>query len=182
MRTAVVGGGLAGLAAAIDLVDAGAEVTLYEARPTLGGAVQTLPERDDDPDPPPDNGQHIALGCFTEYLRFLDRIGESRSYLRTKLALPVIAEDTSVETIRPSLPALLAYKHLSFRDRARVPLTLAGGGGGGGGRRGGGGGGGAGPAPRRSPASGRRSADCSAASERRRNPSNAFGTCSSARP
>ena len=43
MRTAVVGGGLAGLAAALDLVDAGQEVTLLEARPTLGGAVQTLP-------------------------------------------------------------------------------------------------------------------------------------------
>jgi squalene-associated FAD-dependent desaturase len=125
MRTAVVGGGLAGLAAALDLVDAGAEVMLYEARPSLGGAVQTLPERDGDPEPPPDNGQHIALGCFTEYLRFLDRIGESRSYWRTKLELPVIAEDKSVATIRPSLPALLGYKHLSFRDRARIPLTLA---------------------------------------------------------
>ena len=41
----VVGGGLAGLAAALELVDAGHEVTLLEARPTLGGAVQTLPER-----------------------------------------------------------------------------------------------------------------------------------------
>jgi hydroxysqualene dehydroxylase len=125
MRAAVVGGGLAGLAAALDLVDAGAEVTLYEARPTLGGAVQTLPERDGDPEPPPDNGQHIALGCFTEYLRFLDRIGESRSYLRTRLALPVIAEDKSVATIRPSLPALLGYQHLPLKDRARIPLTLA---------------------------------------------------------
>jgi hypothetical protein len=38
--------------------------------------VQTLPEREGDPSPPPDNGQHIALGCFTEYLAFLDRIGE----------------------------------------------------------------------------------------------------------
>ena len=43
MRAAVVGGGLAGLAAGLELVDAGCEVTLYEARPTLGGAVQTLP-------------------------------------------------------------------------------------------------------------------------------------------
>ena len=64
MRVAVVGGGLAGLTAALDLVDAGADVTVYEARPTLGGAVQTLPARDGDPGPPPDNGQHIALGCF----------------------------------------------------------------------------------------------------------------------
>ena len=52
MRVAVVGGGLAGLAAALDLVDAGADVTVYEARPTLGGAVQTLPARDGDPQPP----------------------------------------------------------------------------------------------------------------------------------
>ena len=34
MRAAVVGGGLAGLAAALELVDSGHEVTLYEARPT----------------------------------------------------------------------------------------------------------------------------------------------------
>ena len=81
MRVAVVGGGLAGLAAGLDLVDAGHEVALYEARPTLGGAVQTLPRREGDPEPPPDNGQHIALGCFREYLRFLDRIGESGSVL-----------------------------------------------------------------------------------------------------
>ena len=71
----MVGGGLAGLAAALELADAGHEVTLLEARPTLGGAVQTLPEREGDPDPPPDNGQHIALGCCTEYLAFLERVG-----------------------------------------------------------------------------------------------------------
>jgi hydroxysqualene dehydroxylase len=121
----VVGGGLAGLTAALDLVDAGTEVTLHEARPTLGGAVQTLPARDGDPEPPPDNGQHIALGCFTEYLRFLDRIGESQSVLRTRLALPVIAEDGSVSSIRPSPAALIAYRHVSLRDRVRIPLVLA---------------------------------------------------------
>ena len=78
MRVAVVGGGLAGLSAALELVDAGHEVTLYEARPTLGGAVQTLPRREGDPEPPPDNGQHIALGCFTEYL-WLPRRGSARA-------------------------------------------------------------------------------------------------------
>ena len=124
MRAAVVGGGLAGLAAAFDLVDAGAEVTLLEARPTLGGAVQTLPEREGDPQPPPDNGQHIALGCFTEYLRFLDRIGESQSVRRERLALPVIAEDGSSSSITPSLGALLTYKHVSPGDRLRLLLVL----------------------------------------------------------
>jgi len=124
MRAAVVGGGLAGLAAAIDLVAAGVEVTVHEARPTLGGAVQTLPARDGDPEPPPDNGQHIALGCFTEYLAFLDRIGERESYVRRRLALPVIDEAGRSASIRPSVTGLLTYAHLSVRDRARLLLTL----------------------------------------------------------
>ena len=122
MRVTVVGGGLAGLAAALDLVDSGWDVTVLEARPTLGGAVQTLPERDDDPKPPPDNGQHIALGCFTEYLRFLDRVGEGKSYLRKRLALPVIDERSHVSSIAPL--TLLRYAHIPVRDRLRLPLTL----------------------------------------------------------
>jgi hydroxysqualene dehydroxylase len=124
VRVAVVGGGLAGLAAALDLADAGHAVTVHEARPTLGGAVQTLPEREGDPEPPPDNGQHIALGCFTEYLRFLERIGEGGSFLRTRLALPVLAEDGTAAAIEPSLRALLRYTHLSTGERLRIPLTL----------------------------------------------------------
>ena len=59
MKAAVVGGGLAGLTAALVLVDSGHDVTVYEARPTLGGAVQTLPEREGDPSPPPDAPSHV---------------------------------------------------------------------------------------------------------------------------
>ena len=125
MKVTVVGGGLAGLAAALDLVDAGHAVTVLEARPTLGGAVQTLPEREGDPEPAPDNGQHIGLGCFTEYLRFLDRIGEGGSFLRTRLALPVIAEDGTVAAIEPRLASLLRYRHLPARDRVRIPIVTA---------------------------------------------------------
>jgi squalene-associated FAD-dependent desaturase len=128
VRAAVVGGGLAGLAAALELADAGHDVTVLEARPTLGGAVQTLPERDGDPDPPPDNGQHIALGCCTEYLDFLARIGQTGAVRREALALPVIAEDGSVARIAPGALGLLRYRHLSLRDRlavARVTRRLA---------------------------------------------------------
>jgi hypothetical protein len=123
VRAAVVGGGLAGLAAALELADAGHAVTLHEARPTLGGAVQTLPEREGDPSPPPDNGQHIALGCFTEYLSFLDRIGEGGSYVRRPLVLPVLAEDGRRADVKPSLGALLSYAHVPRRDRLRIPLV-----------------------------------------------------------
>jgi hydroxysqualene dehydroxylase len=124
VNAAVVGGGLAGLAAALELADQGHAVTLYEARPTLGGAVQTLPEREGDPSPPPDNGQHIALGCFTEYLRFLDRIGEGRSYRRLALELPVIADDGRAATIGRSPVSFLRYRNLPLRDRMRVARAI----------------------------------------------------------
>ncbi len=124
MRVAVVGGGLAGLAAALELADSGHVVTVLEARPTLGGAVQTLPEREGDPPPPPDNGQHIALGCFTEYLRFLDRVGEGGAYRRERLSLPVIGEDASVAAISRSPLSILRYRHLPARERGGVVRTL----------------------------------------------------------
>ena len=128
MRAVVVGGGLAGLAAALDLADAGEPVTLLEARPTLGGAVQTLPEREGDPSPPPDNGQHVALGCCSAYLAFLARIGQAGSVARGRLALPVVARDGSVSTIGPGAVGVLRYQHLSLADRfalLRVTRALA---------------------------------------------------------
>ena len=125
MKAVVVGGGLAGLAAALELVDAGHEVTLLEARPTLGGKVQTLPERDGDPEPPPDNGQHIALGCFTNYLQFLERIGSRDAVRRLPLELTVIDERGRTAKIAYGLGPLLRYRHLPVRDRLRVALLLA---------------------------------------------------------
>jgi squalene-associated FAD-dependent desaturase len=125
MKAAVVGGGLAGLSAALELTDAEHEVALYEARPTLGGAVQTLPRRDGDPEPPPDNGQHIALGCFTGYRRFLERVGEDGSVRRLRLELPVIDERGRSAAIAPSPLALLRYEHVSLGDRLRILRALA---------------------------------------------------------
>jgi squalene-associated FAD-dependent desaturase len=120
----VVGGGLAGLSAALELVDAGDEVTVVEARPTLGGAVQTLPARDGDPDPPPDNGQHVGLGCFEAYRGFLRRVGSQGSYRALRLSLPVIAEDGRVATIGREPLSLLRYRHLSLADRLGVVRTV----------------------------------------------------------
>jgi squalene-associated FAD-dependent desaturase len=125
VRVVVIGGGLAGLAAALDLVDAGHRVTVLEARPTLGGAVQTLPEREGDPPPPPDNGQHVALGCCTEYLRFLERVGTAGSVDRVRLRLPVIAEDGRVALLGASPLDLLRYGHLPLAERAKVALVAA---------------------------------------------------------
>src|SRR5438132_11733006 len=125
MKAVVVGGGLAGLSAALELVDAGKEVSRLEARPTLGGKVQTLPEREGDPEPPPDNGQHIALGCFTSYLEFLERIGSAGNVRRLPFELTVIDERGRPAKIGYGLRSLLGYRHLALLDRLRVALLLA---------------------------------------------------------
>jgi squalene-associated FAD-dependent desaturase len=124
MKVAVVGGGLAGLSAALELVDAGHEVTVFEARPTLGGKVQTLPAREGDPEPPPDNGQHIALGCFDAYLGFLDRIGSANEVDRRPLELTVIDERGRPAAIGYGLGPLLRYRHVGFLDRLRILRLL----------------------------------------------------------
>jgi squalene-associated FAD-dependent desaturase len=124
MRAAVVGGGLAGCAAALELAGLGNSVVVHEARPTLGGAVQTLPARDGDPSPPPDNGQHIALGCFTEYVAFLTQVGAAGSLRRIPLSLPVADESGRWSTITPLAIALRRYRHLPFRDRAAIRALL----------------------------------------------------------
>jgi squalene-associated FAD-dependent desaturase len=128
VKAAVVGGGLAGLAAALELTKHGHDVRLLEARPTLGGAVQTLPEREGDPSPPPDNGQHVALGCCTAYVDFIAEVGQSASLRRVRLGLQVVAEDGSVATIRPGLVGLLRYGHIGLGERlatGRVARRLA---------------------------------------------------------
>ncbi len=61
MRVAIVGAGLAGLAAAVDLVDAGHQVDLYEARPFMGGKVGSW----EDPE-----GNHIEMGLHVFFFNY----------------------------------------------------------------------------------------------------------------
>ncbi|MEB3271190.1 MAG: 9,9'-di-cis-zeta-carotene desaturase [Synechococcus sp.] len=61
MRVAIVGAGLAGLAAAVDLVDGGHQVDLYEARPFLGGKVGSWVD---------DGGNHIEMGLHVFFFNY----------------------------------------------------------------------------------------------------------------
>src|SRR2546421_11537618 len=70
----VVGGGLAGITAALALADSGVRVTLVESRPRLGGLAFSFQRESACGDLTVDNGQHVLLRCCTAYQWFLDRI------------------------------------------------------------------------------------------------------------
>jgi hydroxysqualene dehydroxylase len=124
-RVVVVGGGLAGVSAALSLADAGAEVTLLERRLRLGGLTWSFQRNGLSFD----NGQHVFLRCCTAYLRFLHRIGARDAvYLQPRLDIPVLSPDgTRASISRGSLRAplhltssLIRYRHLALGDRVRL--------------------------------------------------------------
>ncbi len=61
MRVAIVGAGLAGLAAAVELVDAGHEVEIFEARPFVGGKAGSWVDAD---------GNHIEMGLHVFFKNY----------------------------------------------------------------------------------------------------------------
>lgn len=91
MKLAVVGAGWAGLAAAVEAMDLGADVTLFEATRTPGGRARALPATR--PDGVPlrlDNGQHILIGAYRYTLGLMQRLGiePEQVLLGTPLSLP----------------------------------------------------------------------------------------------
>lgn len=69
----VVGGGLAGLASAVWLAEAGVRVTLLERRGSLGGRAHAMPVAA--VDDIPDNGQHVFASGYENLFRYLDSVG-----------------------------------------------------------------------------------------------------------
>lgn len=136
-RAVVVGGGLAGTAAALALADRGAAVTLVEARPRLGGLAFSFRRATAAGQLHVDNGQHVFLRCCTAYRAFLGRIGAAHlAPLQHRLDVPVLdaASGRLGRLGRTALPvplhlagALARYPHLTPAERvaaARAALAL----------------------------------------------------------
>ena len=77
MNVAVVGGGLAGLATALALATAEQNVTVYEARPFVGGRATSYPlnTADEEETVTIDNCQHVLLRCCTNLIDFYRKLG-----------------------------------------------------------------------------------------------------------
>ena len=120
-RIAVVGGGWAGLAAAVEAASIGAAVTLFEMAPSLGGRARSL----EGSPPALDNGQHILIGAYTETLALMRRVGGDVDGGLLRLPLRLRYPDRETLRLPPGPPALaflrgvLACSAWSWRDRLR---------------------------------------------------------------
>ncbi len=123
-RVVVVGGGLAGITAALDCAAAGASVTLLEVRRRLGGAAYSF-ERDG---LEMDNGQHVFLRCCVAYRALLRRLGsEQLVSVQPRLEIPVLKPGARPVVLRRgSLPAPLHLAGALARYPYLTPLQRLG--------------------------------------------------------
>jgi squalene-associated FAD-dependent desaturase len=117
----VVGAGLAGLAAAVDLVDAGRQVVLHEATRHAGGRCRSY--HDARLGLTIDNGNHLLLSGNRAAQAFLDRVGGRAALTETEPAFPFVDLATGERwTLRPNRGRLPWW---ILDPRRRVPNTRA---------------------------------------------------------
>jgi squalene-associated FAD-dependent desaturase len=129
-RIAIIGGGLAGLAAAVAAIERGCRVELFERGKTLGGRAASFVD--------PQNGelidycQHVAMGCCTEFLDFCRHTGIDDCFDCAD-TLHFIGPDTRQCDFAPSrwlpaplhlLPGLMRLSYLSWPDRWSIVRTM----------------------------------------------------------
>lgn len=130
MRVAIVGAGLAGMATAVDLVDAGASVEIFESRPFVGGKVGSWVEADGNHI---EMGLHVFFGCYYHLFDLMKKVGALNN-LRLKEHTHTFINKGGIEgsldfrflTGAPfnGLKAFFTTSQLSLLDKAQNAIAL----------------------------------------------------------
>ena len=131
LNVGIIGGGYAGMAAAVELAAQGIPVTVFESAKQLGGRARGVKHNDTQLD----NGQHLLLGCYHETLRLIELVGGDieQDFLRLPLQLDLHGQFSLRSPRLPAplhlLIALLKAQGLTWKERmkaARFMLKLRG--------------------------------------------------------
>ncbi|MDZ4202467.1 MAG: hydroxysqualene dehydroxylase HpnE [Gallionella sp.] len=131
IHVAIIGGGYAGMAAAVELAAQGIPVTVFESAKQLGGRARGVEYNGMQLD----NGQHLLLGCYRETLRMIEKVGGDigQDFLHLPLQLDLHGHFSLQAPHFPAplhlLIALLKAEGLTWGERikaARFMLMLRG--------------------------------------------------------
>jgi hydroxysqualene dehydroxylase len=125
---AVVGAGLAGLSAAWELTRLGFEVEIFERSRLVGGKATSFEVGGVEFD----NGQHVFLGCFDEWLRLVGEAGMAdKLHLQERFEVVLLAPGRATRLRAASwpsplhlLPALVRHRPLGLRGRLQVARAM----------------------------------------------------------
>lgn len=129
-RVAVVGAGLAGLAAALELRRLGFEVEIFERSRLVGGKATSFWVDGVEVD----SGQHVFLGCFEHWLAFVRELGlEGELALQNRFEVLVLGPGGIRARLKAAdlpapwhlLPALLGHRLLGLRGRLQLVRALS---------------------------------------------------------
>ncbi len=126
MKVAVIGGGWAGLAAAVELTAGGAKTSIFEAGRVPGGRAREVSIDGHRLD----NGQHILLGAYRETLDLIRRIGADPEQLLDRRPLQII-DNKGFRLSLPKLPAplnvawgLLGARGVGLAEKLKTALWM----------------------------------------------------------
>jgi zeta-carotene desaturase len=130
MRVAIAGGGLAGMATAVKLVEAGHQVEIFESRPFMGGKVGSWVDADGNH---LEMGLHVFFGCYYNLFALMEKVGARDSLLLKDHTHTFVNEggrigelDFRFITGAPfnGLKAFFTTSQLSTNDKLRNSIAL----------------------------------------------------------
>ncbi|MFA7236057.1 MAG: hydroxysqualene dehydroxylase HpnE [Phycisphaeraceae bacterium] len=127
----VLGGGVAGIAAAVRLAQRGVKVTLIETRKRLGGRAGSFPNKDTAPGSYLDQSQHVLLGCCTNLMDLYERLGVSdrvtwldRLHFFDKQGHHDVLSSAPLPAPLHLGPAMLRFGTLTWRDKLAIQRAM----------------------------------------------------------
>jgi zeta-carotene desaturase len=130
-KVLIVGGGFAGLSAAVYLSEKNFDITLLEASPLLGGRAKAVASRVKSEKV--DNGQHLLIGAYSETLKFLNKINALANFERfPRLLLPFLERGGRYAYLHIRSPfyplnlfsASMRFNAIALRKRVKMLLPF----------------------------------------------------------
>ncbi|KAK8459130.1 hypothetical protein SEVIR_2G079900v4 [Setaria viridis] len=131
LKVAIIGAGLAGMSTAVELLDQGHEVDLYESRPFIGGKVGSFVDRQGNHI---EMGLHVFFGCYSNLFRLMKKVGADNNLLVKEHTHTFVNKGGTIGELDFRFPvgaplhgiqAFLRTNQLKVYDKARNAVALA---------------------------------------------------------